>query len=103
MHHSEFFIDVNDTALIHVGALLHPDVKNERLFAFAEPQNWNTVIDTLKKLYPQQKFSDGLPGLGQDLTHPPNEKALFVLKSLGAPGFKSLEASLKSAFDTLYA
>jgi hypothetical protein len=99
----EFFVDINDTALIHVGALLHPDVQGERLFAFAEPQNWNTILAKLRNLYPQQSFAEDVPNLGHDLSHPPNDRALFVLKSLGATGWKSLEQSLKEAFDTLYA
>jgi nucleoside-diphosphate-sugar epimerase len=99
----EFFVDVNDNALLHVAALIHPDVQNERLFAFSEPYNWNTVLAILRKLYPQRTFPDDLPGLGKDLSHPPKDRAESLLKTLGAPGWKSLEQSLKEAFDTIYA
>lgn len=102
LYAAEFFVDVDDDALIHLGALIIPEVQNERLFAFSEPYSWNVVIDTLKKLYPKRTFPDGLPGLGKDLSHPPVERAEQILKKLGAPGFKPLEQSLKEAFDTIY-
>ncbi len=36
---TEWFVDVQDVARLHVAALINPDVKNERIFAFAYPFN----------------------------------------------------------------
>jgi hypothetical protein len=35
----ELFMDVRDTAVRHVAALIQPDVENEKIFAFSKP--WN--------------------------------------------------------------
>ncbi|KAH7076218.1 NAD-P-binding protein [Paraphoma chrysanthemicola] len=99
----QHFINTNDNALLHVGALLHPEVQNERLFGFAEPYSWNSILAILRKLYPGQKLPEDLPGLGKDLSHPPKERSEFVLKGFGQDGYKGLEESLKEAFDTIWA
>lgn len=48
----EWFVDVEDTARLHVAALLDGRVKSERLFAFATPYNWTDVVDILRKVFP---------------------------------------------------
>jgi hypothetical protein len=75
--------------------LLHPEVEGERLFACGGAYNWTTVLEAIREIYPDREFPDGLTGMGHDLSHPPVEKALFVLKSLGVDGFKSLEQTVK--------
>lgn len=42
------YVHVVDTALLHVAALLSPDVKSERLFGFAGPFDWNRVLDVFR-------------------------------------------------------
>lgn len=37
---TEYFVDVQDNACLHVAAMTNPEVNNERLFAFTEPFNW---------------------------------------------------------------
>jgi nucleoside-diphosphate-sugar epimerase len=37
---TEWFVDVQDCARLHVACLINPDVQNERIFAFAEPFNF---------------------------------------------------------------
>ena len=39
----EWYIDVQDTARLHVAAVINPDVQNERIFGFADPFNWKYV------------------------------------------------------------
>ncbi|KAE8159631.1 hypothetical protein BDV40DRAFT_233811 [Aspergillus tamarii] len=48
----QWFVDVEDTARLHVAALLDGRVKSERLFAFATPYNWTDVVDILRKVFP---------------------------------------------------
>lgn len=35
----EWFVDVQDTARLHVAALVNPNIQNERILALAEPFN----------------------------------------------------------------
>ncbi|KAF4624525.1 hypothetical protein G7Y89_g13647 [Cudoniella acicularis] len=54
----QYYIDIQDTARLHVAGLTIPDVKNERLFAFATPFNWNNVLRIMRKLRPDHQFID---------------------------------------------
>jgi hypothetical protein len=68
-------VDVRDTARLHLIALVAPEVKSERLFAFAEPYNWNLVLKTLRKIYPERKPPQDVPNLGMDIRHYPLERS----------------------------
>jgi hypothetical protein len=95
---AQYFIDVRDDAKLHVGGLLDPETNESRLFAFAEPYNWNVVLSHLRKIFPNQKFVDDLEGLATDTSTPPTEAALKVLKDVyGQDGWTKLETSLKEA------
>jgi hypothetical protein len=85
---------VVDDAILHVAALIHPDVKEERVFGFAAPYTWNLFLDTFRKLYPQKQFIPNLPDLGEDLSKVPKERAEQLLKDLGRDGWTSLADSL---------
>lgn len=95
----QYFIDVVDTAKLHLGALIHPEIEGERLFGFGGRYNCTTVLEVIKKIYPERQFPDGLTGLGNDLSRPPNDRALFFLKSLGVDGYKSLEQSVRETLE----
>lgn len=89
-------MDVQDTARLHVAALIHPSVSGERVFAYASPFNWNNVLQTFRKLYPDREFIDDVPGLWDDLSIVEGrEKAEKLLKEMGRSRFTSLEESLK--------
>ncbi|KAJ9232871.1 hypothetical protein C8Q69DRAFT_489074 [Paecilomyces variotii] len=92
----QWFVDVEDTARLHVIALLDPDVKSERLFAFAAPQNWTDVIGILRKLRPQRKLPDPPENEGRDLSDiRPSKRAEQLIRDFfGRPGWTSLEDSL---------
>jgi hypothetical protein len=53
---------------VHVAALIYEDVAGEQLFAFANHYTWNDILAVFRKLYPQRKFIDDIPDLGQDLS-----------------------------------
>ena len=91
----QHFVDVVDVALLHVIAMIGPDVKNERLFAFAEPFNWNRVLQFFREKFPERKFREDFPGLGEDLSIIDRKKrAVQLLKGLGKDGFTSFEESV---------
>jgi len=85
------FVDVRDDARLHVAALLHPEVRSERIFAFAEAKNAERVVAVLRKAFPERTFD--LPGgLGKDLSVVEGkERAEGLLKWLGRKGWIGLE------------
>ncbi|KAG2027465.1 hypothetical protein GB937_001209 [Aspergillus fischeri] len=91
-----YHIDVKDVALLHVAAILDPDINNERLQAWAENCNWNDILAIMRKMYPQRQFVDDLPGMGKlsitaDFTLP-----LALLKKWGDQiGWRTLEQTVE--------
>ncbi|KAE9376190.1 putative NAD dependent epimerase/dehydratase [Stipitochalara longipes BDJ] len=85
-------VDVADVALLHVAAILDPEVKNARLQAWAKPCGWNDILAIMRKLYPQRKFIPDLPdapllAFSTDVSQP-----IYLLRKWGhQDGFKSLE------------
>ena len=61
-------VDVQDSALLHIGALILPDVKQQRIFAACTPWNISSITQLLRGLFPQRTFPDIGPDLGVDLT-----------------------------------
>ncbi|OLN90045.1 Aldehyde reductase 2-like protein 5 [Colletotrichum chlorophyti] len=91
----QYFVDVQDVGLLHVAAAILPDVKDERIFGFAEPVNWDDVLDVLRKQNPNKVFHDKFVGE----TFPaveikPRERAEELLKRLGKPGWTTLADSV---------
>lgn len=85
-----------------MAALTRPDINNERIFAFASEFNWNTVLQALRKLYPEREFVPDREGLGHDLSRiHGRERAEQILKDMGRPGWKPLEESLKENLEDL--
>ncbi|KAI2614880.1 aldehyde reductase [Hypoxylon sp. NC1633] len=93
----QYYVDVRDDAAIHVAALIYPDVKGERLFAFAYPFNWNDIIRSLKDLFPGREFAKEIPNLGTDKSKIANERAEEVLKRLTGHGWTSFQDSIGDA------
>lgn len=100
----QYFVDVQDTARLHVSALIDNDVQNERLFAFAEPFNNNTLLRTLRKLRPDAKIMDDFHDDSvNDLSKVANQRAAKLLRrDFGRPGFTSLEESLENNIKGLW-
>ncbi|KAK6002548.1 hypothetical protein QM012_001298 [Aureobasidium pullulans] len=96
------FIAVQDTALLHVAALLHPDVKNERIFGFAEPKNANSILRTYKELYPNRKFAEEDPEEGEDLgVVEQKDRAEELLKWIAGKEWTRMKESCKEVGDYL--
>ncbi|PQE29196.1 hypothetical protein CJF30_00004232 [Rutstroemia sp. NJR-2017a BBW] len=99
----EYFIDVQDTARLHVSALTNPDVKNERLFGFAEPFTANDLLRAFRKIRPDANIMDDFHDDNvKDLSKVANERAEELLRSdFGRSGWTSLEESLKMNIEDL--
>ncbi|PQE31223.1 aldehyde reductase ii protein [Rutstroemia sp. NJR-2017a WRK4] len=99
----QYFIDVQDTARLHVSALTNPDVKNERLFGFAEPFTANDLLRAFRKIRPDANIMDDFHDDNvKDLSKVANERAEELLRSdFGRSGWTSLEESLKMNVEDL--
>ena len=96
----QYYINVQDTARLHVAALIYPDVKEERLFAWAHPFNWNDFLAIFRTLYPERKFIDDIEGLGKDLSTVENGRAEEILKRIGKRGWVGMEETLRDAAES---
>jgi nucleoside-diphosphate-sugar epimerase len=91
----QYFIDVVDNAKLHVAALIHPSAENERLFGYAEPWNWNDVLQIFREMFPEKTFVEDMD-LGRDISTVDNGRALQLLKEVyGMDGWTGLEESVK--------
>ena len=90
-----WMVDVNDTARIHIAALLHPDVANERILAYGHPFNWNAVLACLRTLFPDKKFPEDIKDEPRDLSRVDNSRGAFLLQQLGQPGWTGFEQTIR--------
>lgn len=91
------YSNVHDVAVIHVAAILDPDVKYERIFAWSIPFNWNDVLTIMRKLRPGHKFVDDLPDMEKlSITVNDHGSALMLLKKwTGQDGWTPLEKGIQ--------
>lgn len=97
----QYYVNVDDNAMVHVAALIFEDVKSERLFTFAYPYSWNDLLAIFRKKYPGKKFIDDIPDLGEDKSNVANKRAEELLERLKGRGWESLEDSVKFLTDKL--
>ena len=88
-------VNVKDTARLHVAALVDPETKNERLLAFAEPFNWNDLLEILRKLFPKKDFPANIENESRDLSKLDHSREAALLKAFGRPGFTGIEESIR--------
>ncbi|KAI1089874.1 aldehyde reductase [Rostrohypoxylon terebratum] len=93
----QYYVDVRDNAAVHVAALVYPDVKNERIFAFSHPFNANDLLRTLKRLYPERKFGEEEPNAAVEKSTVTNERGEELLKRITGHGWTSFETSVRDA------
>ncbi|KAK3181526.1 hypothetical protein K4F52_007236 [Lecanicillium sp. MT-2017a] len=87
-----FYIDVEDTARIHVAGLLHPDVASERLFAYAWPYTWKSMQAVMKSVYPDKTFGPDFEEHEMDRSViVGKERAAGLLKEMGREGWTAVE------------
>ncbi|KAF4546746.1 Nad-dependent epimerase dehydratase [Lasiodiplodia theobromae] len=98
----QYYIDVEDTALLHVAALTRPDLKGNRIFGFVEEFNWNTLLHALRRIYPEKVFYEDREGQDHDLSRILGaSKAEKILRDMGRPGWKGLEESLRENLEDI--
>lgn len=99
---AEWFVNVEDTARLHVVSLLSPAVKGERIFACASAFNWTDIINILRKLRPNNQLIPEPPvNEGRDLSDIVlSRRAEELLQEFfGQPGWISLERSIAEGIE----
>ena len=97
----EYFVDVQDVGRLHVAAAVADKVRGQRILAFAQRYNWDSILDILRKLEPDRVFPDNFAD-GEDPNEiEPRPKAEQLLRDLGRPGWTSLEESVRNTLPGL--
>lgn len=92
---ASWFIDAEDTALLHLAALSQEDVKDERLFGWAGPFNFNSWVEVFRKLAPTKPWPADDAAQGHDLTKVDTTREVELLKRLGQDGWTSFYDSVR--------
>lgn len=96
----QYEIDAEDTAMLHVAAMLHPDAQGERIFGFAYPRNLTSTIHYLRELYPDKQFPDPPENEGEDLVNIlARPRAEQLLKWVKGSGWTDQKQSIKNCCD----
>ncbi|KAK5690665.1 hypothetical protein LTR17_025902 [Elasticomyces elasticus] len=91
----QYFVDVQDSALLHVAALILPDIQGQRLFAAHSPYNIDSVLQLLRGLYPDKAIAGDVNDHGVDLTSfTETWKSEDLLKRMGRTGWTDIETSI---------
>jgi hypothetical protein len=84
-----------------VAAATDSTIKNERIFAFAEPYTWNQVLDICRRARPDANVPSNLDSDDKDVSTVDNELAKRILKErFGQDGFLSLGKGVTDALDS---
>jgi len=92
-----WYVDVEDTAKLHVAALLDESVNHQRLWAASGPLCAFDVQEVLKEVKPDYKEKDlsSLPGK-PDIIIDIKESVELLKKHYGS-GFKDLKAAVRAS------
>jgi hypothetical protein len=94
-------VDVKDIALLHIAAILDPEVKNTRLHTWGHSANWNDFLVILRKLRPQKEFIADYPNPYYLTISTDQSDSIALLKKWAdQDGWKSLTESISDSIDT---
>jgi hypothetical protein len=79
---------------LHISALIHSDVGNERLFGFIERWDYNKMLAIFRKHYPEKRFPEDVEHPGDDKVKAPIARAEEVLRWVKGRGWDGLEESV---------
>ncbi|KAH8889113.1 putative NAD dependent epimerase/dehydratase [Thozetella sp. PMI_491] len=97
-----FHVDVRDVAALHVAAVLDPEIKGERFFAWAKPVTVNVVLEILRGMFPDHTFIDDIPNKPLSPVTKDDTFVLSVLKKwAGRDDWISLEETVRDGLKPL--
>ncbi|KAJ5321955.1 cinnamoyl-CoA reductase [Penicillium brevicompactum] len=92
-----WYVNVEDTARLHIAALLDPKIQSERIFGTAAKFTWPEVIAILRKLRPNSNTPDAPNDHQCQLDYVLSNRAEQILLDFFGSGWVSLEVSLEQA------
>ncbi|KAF4437289.1 aldehyde reductase II [Fusarium acutatum] len=99
---SQWYVDVEDTALLLLAALTLDDVVNERLLAFGGRYCWTVVLEILHRRFPEKVLLKDVKESAVDAGEVDNQRSAEILRKMGKlEGFTSLEQTLVKAVKTI--
>ncbi|KAI9170597.1 Aldehyde reductase 2 [Paramyrothecium foliicola] len=99
---NQWFVDVQDSARLHVAALANPNVENERIIAYAGHFTWNDVLRHARQIRPDHDWIENFVDEDRkDLSEIDNTRGTELLKAMGRHGWTSLHDSLKLNLEAL--
>lgn len=91
----QWMINTTDDARIHVAALIDQTVANERVFAFAQPFDWNDMLEAVRIAKPNARLPGPLPPHGKDISEVDNSLGRDLLRKwFNQTQYTSLEESV---------
>ena len=94
---------MKDVALIHIAAVLDPEVKNARLQSWGHSAHWNDVLAILRQLRPQKNFIDDYPKpYHLKVSVDQSESLVLLRKWSDKDGWTSLEDSISENITNPY-
>ncbi|KAI8628125.1 NAD(P)-binding protein [Xylariaceae sp. FL1651] len=91
-------VNLDDTAVLHLAALIREDVSNERLLALGETFDFNRLVDVLEQLAPGSNLPARLEDPGKQVAEIDTKREVELLKALGKGGFTGFEESVRVCF-----
>lgn len=92
-------VDVRDVALLHVAAVIDPELKSRRLYAWAHNYRWNDVVEVMRKLYPGKTFMDDFKDVKTTEARVDKEVSEALLEKWGRHGWISFETCIKDTLE----
>ncbi|KAH6886968.1 hypothetical protein B0T10DRAFT_490552 [Thelonectria olida] len=92
---ASWFIDVDDTALLHIAGLTQEDVKDERLLGFASPFNFNSWLDVFRQLDSGKSWPANDSKQEKNLCRVDTTREVNLLKRFGRSGWTSIHDSVQ--------
>lgn len=97
----DYYVDVRDTAKLHLAAAVFPHIKDRRIFAFAGHFNWDLILEILRKNQPDKAFPSNFSNGIDPNEIQPRIKAEKLLRDSERPGWIGLEESISDNVQTL--
>lgn len=99
---SQWFVNTEDDALLHLAALTIEQVQNERIFAFAGRFTWTRILEIIRQRYPdRQSTLAHIDEPAVDRGEVENGRAEELLRIMGQDGFKTLEETVASNMEAI--
>ncbi|KAI8716136.1 Epimerase domain-containing protein [Fusarium sp. LHS14.1] len=98
-----YFVDVKDIVLLHVAAILDPQVENARLHSWGHSSNWNEFLAVLREIRPQREFIADYPDPYYVTISTDQSDSLTLLeKWAGQEGWRPLRTSIIESVESPY-